>query len=72
LRGSSQYGLQAGWTLDIRILKCASGASSKNDIPPCKRIIDSALRFIAPETAILAPARKKPKKDIKIAVVVAA
>jgi hypothetical protein len=55
LRGSSQYGLQAASTLDSRTLKCTSGASNK---------VSPVLRFIAPATTILVPARKNKKMTL--------
>jgi hypothetical protein len=64
LRGSSQYGLQAASTLGSRTLKCTSGASNKNAIPPCGWIFSPVLRFIAPATTILVPARKNKKMTL--------
>jgi hypothetical protein len=46
----------------MRALKFTPRASNKNTNPPCGRFFIPVLRFTAPASAILAPARKQQMK----------
>jgi hypothetical protein len=55
-------GLPDAWTAEMRALKFTPRASNKNTNPPCGRFFIPVLRFTAPASAILAPARKQQMK----------
>jgi hypothetical protein len=59
LRGSVQYELTVAGIPDIRMLKFTHRTPNKNANPPCGRFFTPVLRFTAPASAILAPARKQ-------------
>jgi hypothetical protein len=57
-----QDGLPAAWIPNMRSLNFTLRASNKNAFPPCGRIFTPVLRFIAPASVMLTPARQKQIK----------
>jgi hypothetical protein len=58
LRSCRQDGPPEAWNAERLTLKITRRASNKHTIPPGCRIFTPVLRFIAPASVILAPARK--------------